>query len=36
MGIGVMWFGWSVVFAAWLAYGSITYARVRQCRVGAG
>ena len=24
-----MWFGWSVVFAAWLAYGSITYARVK-------
>lgn len=29
MGIGVMWFGWSVVFAAWLAYGSIAYARVK-------
>lgn len=29
MGIGVMWFGWCVVFAAWLVYGSIAYARVK-------
>ena len=37
MGIGVMWFGWCVVFAAWLVYGSIAYARVKavpgRCRL---
>jgi hypothetical protein len=29
MGIGVMWLAWSAIFGAWLAYGSIAYARVK-------
>ncbi len=29
MGIGVMWLAWSVVFGAWLFYGSIAYARTK-------
>ena len=30
IGIGIMWFAWAGVYAAWLIYGGIAHARLKE------